>query len=260
MKVFHFLFFCVLSFGLTQLNQVALGQDQEADEESESEVIRFADDELAQETVLPLFDPVRATQNRNVITAKKFELGIFAGANFTEPILNQSKFGLNLGYNTSEDRAINVNFSSWVQGLNTQYTDGIKEEADGTNPFSTQYDFNRSPKLKYSLFVDYEWKLFYGKISITKGGVTNLTLYPFAGIGVNVFQHKALPGIEGGIGQKYYFGKSVALRIDFKLQVAQMTSPFASGALRNGDPVNPNVFPDKIRVNSIVDVGLSFLF
>ncbi len=257
MKLFHFFIFVVLGLGLVQKT---FAEDQVSDDESDSEVIRFADDELAQETVLPLFDPSRATLNRNVMTSKRFELGLYLGWNFTEPILNQNKFGLNLGYHLNEDRAINVNFANWVQGLNKQYTDGITQEANGTAPPSERIDLNRVPRLKYSLFADYEWKLFYGKISITKSGVTNLSLYPFAGVGVNVFEHKTLPALQGGIGQKYYFGKNVALRLDFKLQLAQMASPFKSGALKVGNPKDLNAFPDKLRVNSIIDLGMSFLF
>jgi len=210
-------------------------------------------DELAQESVLPKFDRPDSVRHRNVITEKRFELGAYYGWNILEPILNQSKVGVNVGYHLSEQSAVMFNYAQWMSGLNSQYTDGL---AGGGN----NLDFTRSPKLKYSLFAHYEWKIYYGKISFTKQGVVNLSTYPIFGAGMTAYEHKSYFGADVGIGQKFYFGKSVALRADFKLQFSQKPSPFLKGYMKNTDPIpQPGQFNEKWDLGTMLDFGVTFL-
>jgi outer membrane beta-barrel protein len=217
-----------------------------------SETVDVPEDELAQETVLPKFDRPDSVKKRNVSTENRFEFGGYYGWNILEPIMNQSKVGFNLGYHWSEESALVVNYAQWMNGLNTQYTDSLAA--------SNNLDFSRAPKLKYSVFGNYEWKVFYGKISFTKQGVVNLSTYPIFGLGMTAYEHKNYPGVDFGIGQKFYFGKSVALRADFKLQYGQKPSPFLKGAMTPDKPVpQPSDFKDKWDLGTILDVGVSFL-
>ena len=225
-----------------------------------AETIDFPEDELAQESVLPKFDRPDSVRRRNVPTESRFEFGGFYGWNILEPIRNQSKVGVNLGYHWSENSAFMLNYSQWLGGLNNQYTDNLYE--------NHRLDFERTPKLKYSIYGHYEWKIFYGKISFTKQGVLNLSTYPIFGAGMTAYEHKNYPGVDFGIGQKFYFGKSFALRADFKLQYSQKPSPFYSEGPSNTDPSvhishdppDLNDFPDKWDLGTILDVGVSFLF
>lgn len=229
-----------------------------------AETIDFPEDELAQESVLPKFDRPDTVKKRNVSTENKFEFGGYYGWNILEPIQNQSKVGVNLGYHWSEESAFVINYAQWMSGLNTQYTDSLGESPNFL-------DFSRAPKLKYSVFGNYEWKIFYGKISFTKQGVVNLSTYPIFGLGMTAYEHKSYPGVDVGIGQKFYFGKSIALRADFKLQYSQKPSPFLKGYMKAppssgtagsnaGDNVpSPTDFKDKWDLGTILDVGVTFL-
>jgi outer membrane beta-barrel protein len=218
-----------------------------------AETMDIQEDELAQETVLPKFDRPESVKNRNITTANRFEFGAYYGWNILEPILNQSKVGFNAGYHLSEQSAFMLNYAQWQSGLNTQYTDGL---AGGSN----NLDFNRAPKLKYSLYGHYEWKIFYGKISVTKNGVVNLSTYPIFGAGTTAYEHKNYFGADIGIGQKFYFGKSVALRADFKMQYGQKPSPFLQGRMRTTDPLPAaGDFADKTDLSTMLEIGLSFL-
>ena len=218
-----------------------------------AETIDFPQDELAQESVLPKFDRPDSVKRRNVATEGKFEFGGYYGWNILEPIQNQSKIGFNLGYHWSEESALVLNYAHWMSGLNAQYTDGLAESPNSL-------DFSRAPKLKYSLFGHYEWKIFYGKISFTKAGVVNLSTYPIFGAGVTAYEHKTYPGVDFGIGQKFYFGKSFALRADFKLQYSQKPSPFLKGKMKFSDPLpEPGDFGNKWDLGTMLDVGVSFL-
>ncbi len=216
--------------------------------------MEIQEDELAQESVLPKFDRPESVRRRNVVTDKKFEFGGYYGWNILEPILNQSKVGFNLGYHISEESAFMLNYAHWMSGLNNQYTDGLAASPNNL-------DFERSPKLKYSLYGHYEWKIFYGKISFTKQGVVNLSTYPIFGVGTTAYEHKNYFGADVGIGQKFYFGKSVALRADFKLQYSQKPSPFLKGNMKTSDPKPESLgsFPDKWDLGTMLEVGVSFL-
>lgn len=218
-----------------------------------AESITIQEDELAQESVLPKFDKNEATKNRNIITEKKIEFGAYYGWNILEPIMNQGKFGLNVGYHLSEMSALSLNYASWQNGLNTQYTDALLS--------SSSLDFSRTPKLKYSIYGHYEWKVFYGKISLTKLGVVNLSTYPIVGVGTTAYEHKSYFGFDLGIGQKFYFTKALALRADFKLQYSQKPSPFLSGKMRPTDPTPaPNDFKEIWDLATMLEIGMSFIF
>lgn len=222
-----------------------------------TEVIKFPEEELATETVLPKFDRPDVVKNRNVITAKKIEVGAYFGWNITEPIYNQGKLGLNLGYHLNEDSAIVANFAMWMSGLNTLYTDGLESTATSNPPL----DFDRIPKKNYTLDVNYEWKMFYGKISLTKQSVINLSTYPILGGGVTVYEHKSYPGVNFGIGQKFYFSKSMALRADFKIILADQLSPFLKGRMTTAQPIpEPGEFKSQWGFGTVLDLGMSFLF
>ncbi|MFN7729653.1 MAG: outer membrane beta-barrel domain-containing protein [Bdellovibrio sp.] len=215
--------------------------------------VDIPEEELARESVLPRFDRPDNVKNRNVVTEKKVEFGAYVGSNFTEPIYNQMKFGFNLGYHWSEDASIMVNFAKWMDGRNSQYVPGIEQKGN--------LDFSRAPNLEYSMWGNYELKTYYGKISLTKQGVMNLSVYPIMGVGVTKYTHKMYPGVNGGIGQKFYFGKSLALRIDFKLQYQQGPSPFLKGGLAKSQAApDAGDFEDKFRLDNVMDIGLSYLF
>lgn len=220
--------------------------------EARAETVELPTEELAQESVLPKFDRNDSVRQRNVVTKNRFELGAYYGFNTTEPIYNQSKMGFNIGYHWSEDSAVVVNYAQWMNGLNTLYTDSLNE--------TSSLEFDRAPKLKYSLYGHYEWKIFYGKISLTKQGVLNLTTYPILGAGITAYEHKNYPGVDFGVGQKFYFGKNFALRFDFKMQFSESPSPFLKGKMATGQPEpEASEFKSKWGLNTILDLGFTIL-
>jgi outer membrane beta-barrel protein len=218
-----------------------------------AEVIEFPEEELAQESVLPKFDRPDVVRNRAVVTAKKFEVAPYLGFSLTEPIYNQMRFGARLGYHWSEESTVNLNFAKHSSGLNTQYTDAL----------ASQYklDFSRIPAVNYSYYLNYEYKLYYGKISFTKQGTMNLSTYPILGAGMTSYETKSYPGVTAGIGQKFYLGKSFGLRFDFRLQYSQGPSPFLTGRMKTSDPVpQKGEFEDKWRYATVLEAGVTFVF
>jgi outer membrane beta-barrel protein len=220
------------------------------------EVVELPQEELARESVLPVFDKTIAVKNRNIVTQGRFDADIFYGMALTEPISDVSKFGLGVYYNFNEDHALGVMYeknstglSSYANQLNSQY----------------QLDFNRAPKPDSTMMLDYNLKMFYGKMSLTKSAVFNTMLYASASGGIVKYQNKSYPAGAIGVGQKFFFTNRLALKIDLRLYAHQAPSPFLSNPPTDG--VNTNLpapqyseFQDRMTYTTNLDVGLSYLF
>lgn len=227
------------------------------------EKVAFADDvvelppeELARESVLPVFDKSIMVKNRNVVTTGHVDADIFYGMAMTEPIADVSKIGLGVYYNFNEDHALGVLYAKNSTGLSS-YAKQLRSA-----PY--ELDFNRAPKPDSTLMLDYNLKLFYGKMSITKSAVFNLMLYASAAGGVVKYTHKAYPAAALGIGQKFFFTNNFALRVDLRLYGHQAPDPFlstpTSGVSVNKPTPDYGDFQDQMTYTTNLDVGFSYLF
>lgn len=214
--------------------------------------VELPEDELAKESVLPKFDNAVSVKNKKVSLTKKIELVPYVGWNFTEAIFNQMKAGAIIGYHLNDDHAFSFNIGSWMTGL-SQYGDQLRSQQGLL--------FERAPRPTMSISGNWEVTAYYGKVSITKNGVGNITLYPTFGVGMTTFTHKNYFNLNGGLGLKFYFSKSFALRTDLRLQYAQQTEPFLLGKMQSAQPVpQASDFTEKWVMGTIVDVGLAVLF
>lgn len=217
-----------------------------------AEVVNLPTEELAQESVLPVFDKPVSVKNRNVVTAGRFEVDGFYGYAMTEPIANVSKLGLGIYYNTSEAHAWGLLIAKNFAGLSS-YADQLDQQFG--------LDFSRAPSPEMTIMGDYNLKAFYGKMSLTKSLVFNTLLYGSASVGAVKFVHKTYPAVAVGIGQKFYFTKQWALRFDLRLYANQAPIPFLNGALKPSDPKpDYNDFQERLTYTTNLDVGLSYLF
>lgn len=217
-----------------------------------AEALELPEEELARETVLPVFDTRDMVRNRNVITNERFEANLFYGYAMTEPIFNVSKLGLSLYYNTSEEHAWGLLFANNTTGL-SNYAEQLNKKFG--------FDLVRAPAPEYLLMGDYNLKLFYGKMSITRKIVFNTTLLVSGAAGIIKYTHKSYPVIAPGIGQKFYFTKDLSLRFDLRLYVYQAPSPVLNGRILANEP-KPSYddFTERITYTTNLEVGLSYLF
>jgi hypothetical protein len=74
------------------------------------EMIQLPTEELARESVSPVFDINDSVRNRNIVTKEKFEGAIFYGWALTEPIANVSKLGVSGYYHRNEEDAYGLMF------------------------------------------------------------------------------------------------------------------------------------------------------
>lgn len=186
--------------------------------------IEFPEEELATESVLPVFDETVVVRNRAVTVKNRFEVGGGAGLNLLEPLYNNLVFNLSGAYHFDETHGVAVTAMFQQTGLS-----GNGEDLrDGVGGILNPIDVSLAPSPEYFIFGNYQATAYYGKISITKTKAMNLSLYGLLGAGVVSFGDSTEPALNFGFGQKLYFTNNFALRIDFS--VAGYNGP---------DPTNP---------------------
>lgn len=213
-------------------------------------------DELAKESVLPVFDKTISVKNRRVVTQGKVEAVGYYSYSMTEAIMNVSRVGLSVYYNTSEENAFGLSFAKNFSGI-SNYS---KQMANGVGQGNIKLDFTRAPQPEMSGMFDYNAKLFYGKMSLTKDFVLNTILFASAAAEMTKYVHKTYPGVALGIGQKFYFNERLALRFDMRFHANQSPNPVIKG-VKVGEAIpDHGDFPDHTSYSTTLEAGLSFLF
>lgn len=209
-------------------------------------------DELAKESVYPVFDLPISVKNRNVNTAQRFDIGVFGGLALTEPIFNTMKYGLEGNYHLSEDHSVGLILTMNNAGLS-------RDAQEIKNTFNL--DYNRAPKPKMSIFGDYNYKPFYGKLSIAKNAVINTTIYGSLGLGMVQFDHKTYPGLSLGVGERFYFNSHLSIKTDFRLFMHNAPIPFKGNVLGPSNPIpSYSDFDERLTFTSNLELGLNYLF
>jgi outer membrane beta-barrel protein len=222
---------------------------------SSDNVIEFPDEELAPESVLPVFDHPVSVMNRNVGLRKRFELGPEFGLSLMEPFYNPYNLGGSLSYYLNEESAINI--------VGTYFFPGLNSNGNALNPIPGQPNINANlqyaPAPKYFLLANYQFTAFYGKISITKEFVMNLSLYGFLGGGVFGIGDSTNPAIDFGLGQNFYLSKSFALKFDLRFMIYQGPN-VVSRPLDQVSSVQPSSsFDQTIQYSALLSAAAVFL-
>lgn len=245
-KITQILIFCL--FGVTALA---------------AENIDVPVDELTQETVYPVFDNPVSVKNRNIQDSGVLDVGLFAGLAITEPIANTTKIGFAANYHINESHSFGLLWAKNSTGLSKD-AQGLKDDFG--------LDFNRAPFPEYTLMGDYNFKAFYGKLSITKDGVINTSIYVSAAGGIVKYVHKSYPALAIGIGERFYFGHHWSLKVDLRLYAHQAPIPFISPGLKDGSKPNGNpgnasdaipdygTFSERLTYTTNLEIGLNYLF
>lgn len=224
-----------------------------------SEYVEVPIEELAKESVLPVFDQTVAVKSRNIKTQEKIDIGLFYGMAMTEPIQNVSKLGMSAYYHLDENQAIGAFLTMNSSGLST-YANQLKE-VKGADGSTIKLDLTRAPIQKSALMLDYNVKAYYGKMSLSKNTVFNLSLYGTGAIGLVQFSHKSFPAIALGLGQKFYFSKNFSFRFDMRLYAHNAPIPFLADHTRVEQPAAPHSdYKDRLTLTTNLDAGISYLF
>lgn len=183
--------------------------------------IRFPDEELAAETILPVFDPVRMVLNRNINLKYRFEAGGGVTFGLDEPFRFSFYPTAFLSFHLSDIHGINLT-GSWLPPYYSKAGNRLKkgvcnttnERKENCSEFKL-FDVHRVPYPYIMGFLNYTYTPYYGKISLTKKLVMNMSLYGFLGPGLIVFNENSRTfAFNMGIGQRFYLSRYFALRTD----------------------------------------------
>lgn len=214
--------------------------------------VEFPEEELATESVLPVFDTTRGVLNRNVTTEGRFELGGGVGLALNEPFYNPLNFNIQGSYHFNELHGVNL-VAMFLMSGPSSYGEQLKSPPNNFDP-------SLAPAPSSILLANYQLTAFYGKISLTKKSVMNLSLFGTAGAGmVGLDSGTQLPAVSVGFGQKFYFNPRFALRFDFRFVGFQ-------GPDATSQPLNPGsaklsdgAFDDELFFNTYISGGAVFL-
>ncbi len=215
-----------------------------------AETIEFPEDELATESVLPIFEKVEAVKNRTVETEKRFEVGFGGGMNLNEALYNPYHLDAMAVYHFDRVNAVNLVGVFFMDGLST-YGEQLKR-GEGLN--GTSYDPSLAPHPKSLLLANYQFNAYYGKISVTKQTVVNLNLSGYAGIGTIGLDSGNKMALDFGLGQDFFFTKHFGIRADLRMYIYQGPNP-ASRTLVTGSAKPPaSSFGNSTFYNTMLSV------
>ena len=189
--------------------------------------IEFPEEELAQESVLPVFDNAVAVKSRLVPTKGHLEFGIAAGVAMNEPFFNTTRFGGHLAYNFTETHGFLLSGQMYTDGLGNNGT-ALSQTDLNNGAGETYIRMEFAPQPKYHFFANYQITPYYGKISVFKDFVMNLSLYGLLGIGAVDVGGETAPALNMGIGQKFYFNKRWGIRADLGLMAYEGVNFFVA--------------------------------
>lgn len=225
-----------------------------------AETIELSDDELATESVLPVFDKKMVVRERAVKTEGRFELGVGGGLNLAEPLYGQMVYNFEVGYHFNELHGLMLTGFY----LNEEMSKAGKDLKAGKGLGGVSFDASLAPTVNSMYFANYQLTAYYGKLSLTKQSVMHLSLYGFFGGGIAQWSDTTELALDIGAGQKLYFTQNMALQMDLMMAVYQgpdPTSPkFDNGALNDGVSHKSSEFDSTIYMRPFLTVSYIYLF
>lgn len=220
-----------------------------------SEQIKFPQEELATESVLPVFDQPQAVKNRLVSLAGRFEIGAGMSYDLVEPFFTPYGFNGQASYNFNETHGISLFYANYLQGT-TSYVNQLNNIPNTSSKFNLQY----APPPKFMFIADYQYTAFYGKMSFAKDFVMNLSLYGLLGAGTIQIGDSSNPLVNIGLGQKFYFSPHHAIRFDLRFNYYNGPN-VVSGNLQTATSVqSASTFSTRSFFGSVLSAAYTYIF
>ena len=127
---------------------------QEQEKKNKKEKVRFSEEELVQETVLPIFDKTSVVKNRLISTSGRLELGLGLGASFLDTFFKKPVYEAHLTYHINEMHGILLSGVLMNTNLSRQ---GRCVETGRCFQGTSGPRLSQTPRIP---------KVFYGKLSI----------------------------------------------------------------------------------------------
>lgn len=217
--------------------------------------VEFPEEELASESVLPIFDDYQPVRNRNVVTSKKIELTGFLGITMNEPFTSPYNFGGMLTYHFNEIHAVQL-YGTVFSANENNYPSQIYEETGGS---PGGYDIRgQVAKPESAILLAYKISPFYGKFSLTKQTVLNIALYGTLGVGTIQVSGAQNTAFSFGLGQKFYFSDKFSLVSDLRILAFSGLDPRGKIEANPAPGVTAN--EDQFQMKYVFTIGAAYLF
>jgi outer membrane beta-barrel protein len=223
-----------------------------------AETMEFPEEELATESVLPVFDKKMVVRNRAITTEKRFEIGGGVGLNLIEALYSNITYNLTSTYHFTETHGLNIDFIM----ANTDLSN-MGEDLKAGKGIATNFDASLAPSPEYLIFGNYQFTTYYGKVSISKQKALNLSLYGLLGAGLVNWSDSTQPALNVGFGQKFYINNHFAVRLDLNLAAYRgpdPTSPKDNAPLYNTGKKSSDEFETIFYFRSFLRGALVYLF
>lgn len=213
-------------------------------------------DELATESVMPVFDKINVVKSKNIKLNKRIEFGGAVGMSLNEPFYKQLIYGGNVTFNFTDVHAINYSFTMWQDGLNNY---GKQLKSGEGQEVGNSFDASKAPHVQSLQSLNYQINAYYGKISLTKQYVMNLSLYGFAGLASIDDGDTSRIALNLGIGQKFYLSNNFALRFDLNMFAYEGIDPTSKDLRREQPAPAPSEFSTTTLIGSTLMGSLVIL-
>jgi outer membrane beta-barrel protein len=181
-----------------------------------AETIQFNESELARESVYPIFDQPEAVKKRTVPTSGRVELGAFGGTSLNDPFYDVYPVGITIDYHLSEVHSLGL-VGGFAVSQSTKYNKQLRDQ------FSTTF-LDQAPYPKTYGLLEYQFTPYYGKISVTKQSVANLSISGLLGVGMMNQNSENGPVFSAGINERFFFSPNFGLRADLRALFYQQTN------------------------------------
>ncbi len=217
-----------------------------------AEEIQFSEEELPREAVMPRLDSPKAVINRKLSYAKRTSVDASVGWFMDEPFYNNQYFAVQGNYNWSEASGVGLKylmFGTGLSGYSSQFASSVTPSAD----------FSRSRGPRSGFLVNYERRMMYGKLSLSKRWVIPGYLTWGLEGGMMAYGSRQLPLAGASIANRFFLGKSLGISLTLHGYMRQFVDPL-SQTLRNSPVPSETDFTTNTKFSTAMDLGINYLF
>ncbi len=206
--------------------------------------VKIEQTELAQETVLPVFEKVSAVKNKKITLSRRLEFGFGAGTDFLEIIYTKPIVNAHLALHLSELHAFRVSSTFVSSPFKSFLFKRTPNRLGGGGKGLEDNGFVEAsllPPIEMFIMGNYQLTPTYSKLSLFQNWDMIAMQHFFLGAGMGWVKHKRglrctpqdldecssaetksiYPSFELGVGMSFYMNKFVALRADLRFMLHQ---------------------------------------
>jgi outer membrane beta-barrel protein len=207
-----------------------------------ADAVRFPEEELSQESVLPKFDQPEAVKKRVVPFTGRFEVEGFLGFSLSDPFYNSYPVGGALSYHLNEFHSVGFR-GAFAISSQAGYVSQIQSLPGGSS-----IPFDQASAIKYYTLGEYEFTPYYGKISLTKQTVMNLTISGMLFGGFIGMGTESSVTFGMGLNERFFFSRNLGIKADLRAMFYQQTDVVLQ------PPAKKNM------INLFLTIGVVYLF